>query len=87
LITSSSEVTSVAEKAKTPATTEKTGKFKSKRERDQFSAALKNKEHRGRTRAISSIASWNEEFADESHMYNKRKTHEIVHNAKETFAQ
>jgi hypothetical protein len=87
LITSSSEVTSITEKAKTPAAIEKTGKFMSKRERDQFSAALKNKEHRGRTWAISSIASWKEEFVDETHMYNKRKTHEIVHNAEETFAQ
>jgi hypothetical protein len=46
LITSSSEVTSVVEKAKTLATKEKTGKFKSQRERDQLSAALENVEHR-----------------------------------------
>jgi hypothetical protein len=55
--------------------------------RDQLSAALENKEHRGRTRAISSITSWKEGFADESHLYKKRKTQEIAHNAEETFAQ
>jgi hypothetical protein len=55
--------------------------------RDQFSVALENEEHRGRTRAMSSIVSWKEGFVDESHMYKKRKTHEIAHNAKETFAQ
>jgi hypothetical protein len=30
---------------------------------------------------------WKEGFADESHLYKKRKTQEIVHNAEETFAQ
>jgi hypothetical protein len=57
------------------------------RERDQLSATLENEEHRGLTRAISSIASWKEGFEDESHLYKKHKTQEIVHNAKETFAQ
>jgi hypothetical protein len=78
LITSSSEVTSIIEKAKTLATKEKIGELKSLQERDQLSAALKNKEHHGRTRAISSIACWKEGFADESHMYKKHKTHETV---------
>jgi hypothetical protein len=68
LIPSSSEVTSVIEKAKTLAAKEKTGEFKSQRERDQLSVALKNEEHRGRTRAISSIVSWKEGFANESHL-------------------
>jgi hypothetical protein len=66
LITLSSEVTSVIEKAKTLTAKEKTGEFKSHRERDQLSAALENEEHRGHTQAISSIASWKERFADES---------------------
>jgi hypothetical protein len=35
----------------------------------------------------SSIASWTEGFADESLMYKKRKTKEIVHNVEETFTQ
>jgi hypothetical protein len=87
LITSGSEVTYVVEKVKTLTAKEKTNEFKSQQERDQLSVALKNEEHHGRTRAISSIASWNEGFADENHMYKKRKIQEIVHNAKETFAQ
>jgi hypothetical protein len=87
LITSSSEVTSVVEKDKTLIAKEKTDEFKSQRERDQLSASLENEEHRGRTRAIPSIASWKEGFVDESLLYKKCKTQEIVHNAEETFAQ
>jgi hypothetical protein len=87
LITLSFEVTSMVEKAKTLTAKEKTGKFKSQRERDQLNAALENEEYRGRTLAISSIASWKEGFVDESHMYRKHKTQEIAHNAEETFAQ
>jgi hypothetical protein len=87
LITSSSEVTRVVEKAKTLVAKEKTDKFKSQRERDQLSASLENKEHHGRTRVVSSIASWKEGFADESHLYKKCKTQEIAHNVEETFAQ
>jgi hypothetical protein len=49
LITSSSEVTSVVERAKIVTTKENTGEFKSQQERDQLSAALENKEHHGRT--------------------------------------
>jgi hypothetical protein len=87
LITSNSEFTSVVEKAKTLTAKEKVGEMKSQRERDQFGAALENEEHHGRTREISSIASWKEGFADESHLYKKHKTHKIAHNAEETFAQ
>jgi hypothetical protein len=57
LITSSSEVTSMVEKAKTLTAKEKTGEFKSQWGRDQLSVALENEEHRGRTRVISSIVS------------------------------
>jgi hypothetical protein len=53
----SSEVANMVEKAKTLTTKEKTSQFKSQREIDQLSAALKNEEHCGRTRAISLIAS------------------------------
>jgi hypothetical protein len=77
----------VVEKAKTLTAKEKTNKFKSQWKRDQLSIALENGEYRGRTRAISSITSWKEGFADESHMYKKRKTHVIAHNAEETFTQ
>jgi hypothetical protein len=73
LITSSFEVTSVVDKAKTLAAKEKTGEFKSQRERDKLSAAFENEEHHGHTRAISSIASWKEGCADESHLYKKHK--------------
>jgi hypothetical protein len=77
----------MVEKAETLDAKGETGEFKSQQERDQLSVALENEEHRGRTRAISSIASWKEGFTDESHMYKKRITHEIMHNAEETFAQ
>jgi hypothetical protein len=85
LITSSFEVTNVVEKVKTLAAKEKTGEFKSQWERDQISATLENEEHHDRTRAISTIASWKKGFVDESHLYKKRKTHKISHNAEETF--
>jgi hypothetical protein len=49
LITSSSEITSVVGRAKTLTTKEKTGEFKSQRERDQLNVALENEEHRGCT--------------------------------------
>jgi hypothetical protein len=87
LIPSSSEVTSVIEKGKTLTAQEKTGEFKSQWERDQLSIALENEEHHGHTRAISSITSWKEGFADESHMYKKRITQEIVHNTEEICTQ
>jgi hypothetical protein len=77
----------VVKKAKTLIAKEKTGEFKSRQERDQLSTALENEEHHGRTRAISSIASWKKGFAEKSHMYKKCKTHEIAHNTEETFAQ
>jgi hypothetical protein len=87
LITSSSKVTGKVEKAKTLAAKDKTHEFKSQWERDQLSTALENEEHHGCTWAISSIASQKEWFADESHLYKKRKIHEIAHNAEEAFAQ
>jgi flagellar motor switch protein FliM len=71
----------------TLAAKERTSEFKSHRDRDQLSTTLENEEHRDRTQAISSIASWKEGFVDQSHLSRKRKTHEIAHNAKETFTQ
>jgi hypothetical protein len=64
----------VVEKAKTLTAKEKTSEFKSQWERDQLSVALENEEHRGHTRAISSIALWKEGFVNKSHLYEKRKT-------------
>jgi hypothetical protein len=87
LVTSSSEVTSVIEKAKTLTAKEKTDEFKLQQESGQLSSALKNEEHRGHTRAISSITSWKEEFVNEIHLYKKRRTHEPVHNDERVFAQ
>jgi hypothetical protein len=77
----------MVEKAMTLTAKERTGEFKSHRKSDQLNTTLENEEHRDRTQAISSIASWKEGFVDQSHLYRKRKTHEIAHNAEETFAQ
>jgi hypothetical protein len=56
LVTSNSNITRVIENAKYLITKGKIGKFKPERQKDQLSAALEIVEHRGRTRAISSIA-------------------------------
>jgi hypothetical protein len=76
LMTSSSKVTEVIKKAKTLIDKEKTSEFTPQCEKDQLSVALKSKEHRGRTRAISLIASWKEGFVEDRHMYKKRKSHD-----------
>jgi hypothetical protein len=55
---------------------EKTGEFTPQHEKDQLSVDLESEEHRGRTRAISSIESWNEGLAEDKHMYKKRKSHD-----------
>jgi hypothetical protein len=67
----------VTKNAKDLITKEKTGEFKPQRQKDQYSAALKTEEHRGRTRAISSIASLKEWFTEDIHMYKKRGWHDI----------
>jgi hypothetical protein len=67
----------VIENAKDLITKEKIGKFKSQRQKDQLSAAHETEEHRGHTRAISSIASWKEGFAEDMSMYKKRGRHDI----------
>jgi hypothetical protein len=77
LVTSDCDITRVIENAKDLITKEKTGKFKPQRQKDQLSAALDTKEHRGRTRAISLIASWKEGFAEDIHMYKKCGRHNI----------
>jgi hypothetical protein len=83
LITSSSEVTEVIKKAKSLIDKEKIGEFTPQREKDQLSASLESEEHQGRTRAISSIASWKEGFVEHRHMYKKHKSHdEDVHPAR-----
>jgi hypothetical protein len=52
---------------------EKTSEFKPQRQKDQLSAALETKEHRGHTRVISSITSWKEGFTEDIHMYKKHR--------------
>jgi hypothetical protein len=47
----------VIENVKDLITKEKIGEFKPQRQKDQLSAALETKEHRGCTLAVSSIAS------------------------------
>jgi hypothetical protein len=55
------------ENAKDLVTKEKTSEFKPWHQKDQLSAALETEEHQGRTRAISSIASWKEGFVEDIH--------------------
>jgi phosphoenolpyruvate carboxylase len=75
------------EKAKSLTAKEKTSEFKSQQEGNQLSAKLKNEEHHDHTRAFSSTASWKEGIAEESHLYKKRRTHELAQNDEEAFAQ
>jgi hypothetical protein len=77
LITSNYDITRVIENAKDLVTKEKIGEFKPWRQKDQLSIALETEEHQGRTRAVSSIASWKEGFAKDIHMYKKRGRHDI----------
>jgi hypothetical protein len=89
LVTSNSDITRVIENAKDLITKEKTGEFKPQHQKDQLSVALETKEHRGHTRAISSIASWKELFTEDICMYKKRGRHDIgveSTNNKEQFA-
>jgi hypothetical protein len=67
----------VIENAKDLITKEKTDEFKLQCQKDQLSAALETEEHWGRTWAVSSIASWNEGFAEDIHMSKKRGRHDI----------
>jgi hypothetical protein len=67
----------VIENVKDLITKEKTGKFKPQHQKDQLSAILETGEHRGRIRAISSIASWKEGLAEDIHMYKKCERHDI----------
>jgi hypothetical protein len=77
LVTSNSDITRVIENVKDLITKEKTGKFEPQDQKDQLSAALETEEHRGRTRAISSIASWKVGFAEDVHIYKKHGRHDI----------
>jgi hypothetical protein len=89
LVTSNSDIIGVIENAQELVTKEKTSKFKPLRQKDQLSASLKTEEHRGRTWAISSIASWQEGFVEDIHIYKKRGGHDIEGesaNNKEQFA-
>jgi hypothetical protein len=77
LVTSNSDITRVNENAKYLTTKEKNDIFMLQRQKDQLSAAVETKEHRGRTRAISSIVSWKEGFAEDINMYKKHGRHDI----------
>jgi hypothetical protein len=57
---------------------EVTDEFMPQRQKDQLCATLEIEEHRGCTRAISSIASWKEGFTEDIHMYKKRGRDDIV---------
>jgi hypothetical protein len=86
LVTSNSDITRVIENAKDLVTKHKIGEFMPQRQKDQLSAAVEIKEHRGHTRAISSIASWKEGFMEDLHMYKKCGRHDIDANNEEQFA-
>jgi hypothetical protein len=77
LITSNSDITRLIKNVKDLINKEKAGKFKPQHQKDQLSTALKIEEHRDHTRAISSIASWKEEFTEDIHMYKKHGRHDI----------
>jgi hypothetical protein len=80
----------VIENAKDIITKEKASKFKSQRQKHQLNAAIETQEHRGCTRAISSIVSWKEGFVEDIRMYKKRERHdkytEPTNNDEEQFA-
>jgi hypothetical protein len=67
----------VIKNAKDLITKEKIGEFEPQHQKDHLSAALETKEHRGRTRAVSSIALWKEGFMEDIHMYKKCGRHNI----------
>jgi hypothetical protein len=77
MVTSNSDITRVIENAKYLITKEKIGEFRPQLQKFQFSVALETEEHRGRTRAFSSIASWKEGFTEDIHMYKKRGRNNI----------
>jgi hypothetical protein len=90
LVTSNSDITRVIENTKDLITKEKASKFKPQRQKYQLSPAFETKEHRGHTRAISTIASWREGFSEDIHMYKKCGRHdtdaESTNNDEEQFA-
>jgi hypothetical protein len=84
-VTSNFDITRLIKNVKDLVTKENIGEFKPQHQKDQLSAALKTKEHRGRTRAVSSIALWKEGFVEDIHMYEKRGRHDIDANNEEQF--
>jgi hypothetical protein len=67
----------VIENVKDLITKEKISEFKLQRQKNQLSVALETEEHRGHTRAASSIALWKEGFTEDIHMYKKQGKHDI----------
>jgi hypothetical protein len=90
LVTSNSDIARVIENVKDLINKVRDAKFNPQRQKDQLSTALKTEEHRGRTRAISSIALWKEGLAKDIHMYKKHGRHdkdvESTNNNEEQFA-
>jgi hypothetical protein len=90
LVTSNSDITRVIENVKDLITKEKTSKLRPQRQKDQLSTSIETEEHRGRTRAISSIVSWKEWFVKDIHMYKKCGRHDkdedFANNDEEQFA-
>jgi predicted metal-binding protein len=90
LVTSNSDITRVIENVKDLITKEKTSKLRPQRQKDQLSTSIETEEHRGHTRAISSIVSWKEWFVKDIHMYKKCGRHDkdedFANNDEEQFA-
>lgn len=82
LVPKNSEVRGVVERAKDIAAKEKEGKFKPNGQNDQLTAALGTEEHRGRTRAVFSRASWRLGFPDDASS-DKKPEQPIEDRAKE----
>jgi hypothetical protein len=86
LVTSNSDITRVIQNAKDLITKEKISEFKPQRQKDQLNIAHETEKHQGRTRVVSSIASWKKGFVEDIHMYKKHDRHNIDANNEEQFA-
>ncbi|TVU50243.1 hypothetical protein EJB05_01607 [Eragrostis curvula] len=64
LVPNSSAVSEVVQKAKVVGVKAKEGKIQLNGPNDQLTVSLENAEHRGRTRAVDSIAPWSEGFPE-----------------------
>ena len=74
LVPRTSKVSEVVQRVKDIAAKEKDGLFKQKQQNDLLNATLETKEHRGRVKGVSSMASWKQAFDDDSASYKKRRS-------------